>query len=186
METETISVACRDGPEEIWCIDFNSLQREINERKQEMPIIISAKPQQKFCSISRAGIGIPQPIIEKIGWRQGHDRIEVGYIPNANCVLLSKPTQSLDSFFVAFSNKDFRTGAHISCQAFVRNYLRSAVSLPKKDITPILFPHDKWCMAFILGEFPQQFEDFSEEDGELLKKIYSCNTKANFNREYVI
>ena len=136
-----------------------------------MPIIISAKPQQKFCSISRSGIGIPQSIVEKIGWKQEQDRVEVGYIPNAKCILLSKPIQSLDSFFIGFSNKDFRTGARIRCEAFVRNCIHSVVSLPKRDIVPIILSHDKWCLAFILEDLPQQFEEFSEEDRKLLEMI---------------
>lgn len=128
-----------------------------------MPIIISAKSRQKSCSVSRAGIGIPQTIVQQMGWAQGKDKVEIGFIPDAKCVLISKPSKSPDAFLVAYANTRSRTGARIACQSFCRNYLSALTVLPNRRLTPVLFSDEKYRVALILEELPWQTEEFSKK-----------------------
>ncbi len=131
-----------------------------------MPIIISAKARQKSCSVSRSGIGMPQTVVEQGGWHQGKDKVEIGYISDAKCILISKNSKNTDAFLVGYANTRFLTGARISCQAFTRGYLQAVVVLPIRNITPIIFSHDKWRLALILEELPWQTGEFSKKGVE--------------------
>src|SRR5690349_4500835 len=119
-----------------------------------MPIIISAQSRQKACSVTRSGIGMPQPIVARAKWRQSQDKVEIAFIAETKCILVSKSTQSPDGFLISYANPQTKTGARIACQSFARNYLQAIADLPKKNLLPIIFPHDKWRLALILDELP--------------------------------
>ena len=126
------------------------------------PIKISSASRQKTCSVTRAGIGIPQSIINRTGWQQGRDRVEVGFIAETVCILLSKPSQSLDSFLVSYANSRKSTGGRIACQAFIRYYLQTLIVLPQRNVTPIFIEHALWRIAFLLGDVQWSMAEFSQ------------------------
>lgn len=134
------------------------------------PIVISAKAKQRCVSISRAGIGVPQSVVDQTGWKQGKDKVEVGFIPDALCVLLGKSSESVDAFLVSYANARSKTGARIACQAFARNYLQALVALPKRNITPIVFGHDKWCVALLLEDVKWEHQEFSKAGADAVPK----------------
>jgi hypothetical protein len=130
-----------------------------------MPVVISAKSMRKACSVSRAGVGAPQSIVEQAGWKQGQDKVEIGFISDATCVLISKPSQSDDAFLVSFANKRTQTGARIACEAFARNYLQALTVLPKR-IAPIVFSDGNWRVALFLEDLLWQTDEFAKKGVE--------------------
>ena len=131
-----------------------------------MPILISAKARQKACSVARAGIGVPQGVIEQAGWHQGKDKVEIGYIPDVKCILISKPLDSEDAFLITYANTRSKTGGRISCGAFCRGYLQAVVVLPKRNLIPTIFGDDKWRVAILLEDLPWQTEEFTKKGVE--------------------
>lgn len=67
-----------------------------------MPIIVKHRPNLEVCSVSRAGIGMVQSVVEQAKWNIG-DKIEVGFIGNAKCLLL-RSVSSEDGFKLAYAN----------------------------------------------------------------------------------
>jgi hypothetical protein len=134
-----------------------------------MPIIISAISRQKACSVSRAGIGAPQSVAEQAGWKQGQDKVEIGYIPDVKCVLVSKSSKSDDGFLVGYANTRSKTGARIACQSFCREYLQAVTILPKRHLMPVIFSDDKWRVPLFLEELPWLTEEFSKKGCEGIK-----------------
>jgi hypothetical protein len=131
-----------------------------------MPIIISARARQKGCSVSRAGIGAPQPVVEQAGWKQGQHKVEIGFIPDVKCILLSGPSESEEGFLVAYANSRSKTGARIACQAFARVYLQAITVLPKRNLTAIVLREEKWRLALFLENIPWQTEEFTKKGAE--------------------
>jgi hypothetical protein len=130
-----------------------------------MPVIISANSMRKACSVSRAGVGAPQSIVEQAGWKQGQDKVEIGFIADASCILISKPSRSEGAFLVSFANKRTQTGARIACEAFARNYLQAVTVLPRR-IAPVVFNDGMWRVALFLENLPWQTEEFSQKGVE--------------------
>ena len=116
--------------------------------------------------MSRAGIGLPQPVVQQTGWRQGRDKVEIGYIPDAKVILIGKPSESEDSFLVAYANTRSKTGARIACQSFCRSYLQAVVVLPKRNLIPVIFDDEKWCTALFLEDLPWETEEFTKKGVE--------------------
>ena len=129
------------------------------------PIKVSARSKQKTCSVGRAGIGFPQAIVEKTGWLVG-DKIEVAFIPDVKCILLSNATESEDAFTLGYANARSKTGGRISCQAFVRNYLQALVALPRRNIVPVLLERSDWRVALLLEQINWQTGEFSKAGWE--------------------
>lgn len=147
------------------------------------PIKISAKSRQKTCSVSRAGIGIPQAIVEQVRWKQGEAKVEIAFIPDVKCILVSKPIKNEDAFVVSYANASRKTGARISCQAFVRNYLQAIVTLPKRVVPVIIKNDSRWCIALMLEEIEWEVEEFSKIGCEKVPRdgsgIYQLLGKGN-------
>ena len=87
-------------------------------------------------------------------------------MPDVKCILVSKSSESTDGFLVAYANTRSKTGARIACQSFTRGYLQAVVVLPKRNLTPIFFPDEKWRFALILEELPWQTEEFTKKGAE--------------------
>ena len=133
------------------------------------PIKKSSREHQKKASIGRSGIGFSQTFVEKIGWKRGQHKVEISFILNAKCILVSKPTQSNDAFLVSYGNKRKLSGAKINCLALVRNYLQALVTLPIKTI-PVIINHKHWQVALILDEINWITEEFSKSGNDNLTK----------------
>jgi hypothetical protein len=124
------------------------------------PIIVQNRSNLPVCSVSRAGIGMMQAVVEQAGWNMG-DMIEVGFIEKAKCILL-RPSRGNDGFKLAYSNANKETGGRIFCNAWIRNYLQTVVELPKKNLVPIITKSSEWTMVLLLEKFEWSQEEFSK------------------------
>ncbi len=68
------------------------------------PIKVSSTVRRKTCSVTKAGIGLPQAILNQLRCVQGRDRIQVGFIETANCSLPTGPTQDEYAFLLSYAN----------------------------------------------------------------------------------
>jgi hypothetical protein len=124
------------------------------------PLIVQNRTNLPVCSVSRAGIGMVQAVVEQASWNID-DRIEVGFIEKAKCILLRK-THGNDGFKLAYSNANKKTGGRIGCNAWVRNYLQTVVELPKKNLIPVFTKGADWTIALLLEDFDWIQEEFSK------------------------
>ncbi|MCG3138136.1 MAG: hypothetical protein HJJLKODD_01996 [Phycisphaerae bacterium] len=133
-----------------------------------MPMIVKHRSNLEVCSVSRAGIGMVQAIVEKLRWKIG-DRVQVGFIGSAKCLLL-RPAPTDDGFRLAYANTRKKTGGRIFCNAFVRNYLATIIELPKRNILPILLSSSEWSVALLLEPMKWQSEEFSKNGANAVGK----------------
>ena len=126
------------------------------------PVKISAVIRYRTCSVTRAGIGIPQAILKRAGWVQGRDRIRVGFIEIANCTLLGGPTRDEDAFLLSYANCKQKSGGKIACLSFIRNRLQAVVRLPQMRIRPIFIDHPVWKIALLPGEVEWNISEYSQ------------------------
>jgi len=113
---------------------------------------------------------VPQSVVEQAGWKQARDKVEIGYIPDVKCILISKASESPEGFLLTFANTRSKTGARIACQSFARGYLQAVTVLPKRNLRAIVFPDDRWKVALFLEELPWQTEEFSKKGVENVDK----------------
>ena len=125
------------------------------------PLIVKHKAKNQNCSVTRAGIGIPQSIVEKIAWPIGRT-IEVGFIEKARCVLLRVLKEEDEGFRFCYGDARNRTGGRINCKAFIQNYLGTVVPLPKKRLEPIIIKDAHWGLYLFLEPLDWQMEEFSK------------------------
>lgn len=131
------------------------------------PLIIKHGPQME-CSVSRAGIGMVQAVVEKAGWSIG-DQIEVGFIEKATCMLLRSLREG-EGFKLAYANQRKKTGGRVFCVAFIRNYLNTIVRLPIKGITPVFPKGSEWDIALLLKALDWTKAEFSKNGSTSIPK----------------
>ena len=108
----------------------------------------------------RNGIGMVQSVVQRAKWSIG-DRIEVGFIAAAKCLLL-RSLSNEDGFKLGYANTRKKTGGRISCEAFVRNYLATLIELPRKNVAPVFLNGSDWAIALLLEQIDWTTEEFSK------------------------
>jgi hypothetical protein len=132
-----------------------------------VPIIVKHRSNLEACSVSRAGVGMVQSVVERAKWSIG-DKIEVGFIENAKCLLL-RSVSSDNGFKLAYANTRKKSGGRVFCNAFIRNYLSAIITLPKKNLAPILPKGSEWDIALLLEPIDWSTAEFTKT---------GCNTLA--------
>jgi hypothetical protein len=101
------------------------------------PIIVDPQWNAQVCSVSRAGIGMVQAVVDQAGWKIG-ERIEIGFIEKARCILL-RGIKGDGGFKLSYSNARKKTGGRIVCRART-----------SRDLTWVLFDAREHGHAFFL------------------------------------
>ena len=125
-----------------------------------MPIIVKPQTNVQVCSVSRAGIGMVQAVVDESGWKIG-DRIEIGFIEKALCILLRK-IKGDGGFKLSYSNARKKTGGRIECRSFTRNYLQTLVELPVKNIIPVFLKNSDWDVVLPVEPIEWEKQEFSK------------------------
>jgi len=118
------------------------------------PVIIrpkGTKAKMSVCSVSRTGIGLGQTVLDRAKWKF-NDRIQVGWIEKAKCILLKSVASSNDGFQLGYADTRHKTGGRVQCKLFLRNYLQTLVELPKRNLDPIYLQNPKTTLALLLEE----------------------------------
>ena len=125
-----------------------------------MVIIVRHKADLEVCTVSRDGVGMVRAVVERLRWNIG-ERVTVGFIEHANCMLF-RSTSGDDGFRLAYSNTRKKTGGRVYCNSFIRNYIATLVTLPKKNLAPVFLQGADWQLALLLDPISWISEEFSK------------------------
>jgi hypothetical protein len=110
-----------------------------------------------------------QSVVDHAKWKIG-EKIQVGFINNANALLFRTVSGEDEGFKLGYSDAKKKTGGRIGVKSFVRNYLATVVTLPKKNLSPIFLTGTDWQMALFLEPIKWSKSEFSKSGLDALKK----------------
>ena len=105
--------------------------------------------------LSRSGIGIPEAVVKESGLKVD-DKIGIAFIPLVKCILLSKINEpsnvkeNNDAFKLTYTNTRKKMGGKVHHTSFCKNYLQALVSLPKRNIPPVVLEKSEYRLALLL------------------------------------
>ncbi len=62
------------------------------------------------------------------------------------------------------------SGGRIFCNAFIRNYLATIITLPKRSIPPLFLKGSEWGVALVLEPIDWKHEEFSKSGSNAVAK----------------
>ena len=76
------------------------------------PIIVKPQTAAQVCSVSRAGIGMFQAVVDETGWKIG-SKIQIAFIESVRCILLRSlkdKDNNNEGFKFVYSDHRHKTG----------------------------------------------------------------------------
>lgn len=102
-------------------------------------------------------------VVQQARWKV-NDRIEVGWVQKATCIVLRQANGGGEGFLLGYSDARHKTGGKIQCKAFIQNYLQTLIDLPKHGLEPVFFKDGKWSVALLLETLGWVSHAFSKTD----------------------